>query len=491
MIRIMKNNIALFAVLAILSACTQTIENVQFINQLPPINPLIDEVTIPPNIAPFNFVAKTDAERIDVVIKNSDGLEIHSQGSEVTDFEIDEWRSLLSNSIADSLVFTVCLKREGRWMKFKEFKTYVSKDSIDYGISYRLIAPGYESYSEMGIYQHNLSNFEEDAIFKTSLIYGNCVNCHAYRGGDTRNMSLHFRGLVGCTMIQNDGKITLYNSVTDSTKGNCVYPYWHPDGRHIAYSVNKTEQAFHVLDKKRIEVFDLWSDVVVFDVNNCELISCHALKDTSFYATFPAFSPDGRSLYFCSSIAYDVMKDPKRLRYSLCKIDFDAETNSFGNHVDTLVNAEKLNKSVSFPRPSPDGKFIAFTLSDYGQFSIWHPEADIWLYEIATGKMFSLDKLNSSNVESYHSWSSNGRWMVFSSRRENGLFTQPYFAHIDSCGNASKPFRLPLRSPKEFDETFYSYNIPEFITSPVNINRNILENKLMQEDFQQMKFRGQ
>ena len=487
---IMKNCILSFIVLALFTACTENIKNVQFINQQPPTVPNIAGATIPPNIAPFNFATKIEIEKIDVVIKNSNGREIHSQGTEVTDFEIDKWHEFLNESVGDSLTYSVCLKREGQWTKFKDFKVAVSPDSIDYGISYRLIAPGYESYSEMGIYQRELSTFEEKAIFRTTLLYGNCVNCHAYKNGDTKNMSLHFRGLVGCTMIQRDGKITLYNSVTDSTKGNCVYPYWHPDGEHIAYSVNRTEQAFHVLEKKRIEVFDIWSDVVVFDVNNCELISCSALRDTNSFETFPAFSPDGHSLYFCSSKAYDVLKEPKKVRYSLCRIDFDATTNTFGDQIDTLINAEKIGKSVSFPRPSPDSRYIAFTLSDYGQFSIWHPEADIWLYEISTGEMHPMSELNSSDVESYHSWSSNGRWMIFSSRRENGLFTQPYIAHIDSCGKASKPFRLPLHSPKEYDETFYSYNIPEFITSPVNVNRNTLENKLLQRDLQQMKFTG-
>ena len=56
------------------------------------------------------------------------------------------------------------------------------------------------------------------------------------------------------------------------------------------------------------------------------------------------------------------------------------------NRIDTLVHAAEQHKSVSFPRPSYDGRFLCYTLSDYGQFSIWHHEADLWLLDLTTGE---------------------------------------------------------------------------------------------------------
>ena len=73
-----------------------------------------------------------------------------------------------------------------------------------------------------------------------------------------------------------------------------------------------------------------------------------------------------------------------------------------------------------------------------------------------------------SDTESYHSWSSNSRWIVFSSRRIDGLYTRPYFAYIDEEGNASKPFLLPQKDTDYYHRFMKSYNIPEFITGKVS-----------------------
>jgi len=80
-----------------------------------------------------------------------------------------------------------------------------------------------------------------------------------------------------------------------------------------------------------------------------------------------------------------------------------------------------------------------------------------------------MSELNSKDVESYHSWSSNGRWVVFSTRRYDGNFTRPFFAHIDKDGHGSKPFELPQANPDYHRQFMRSYNIPEFMRGPVTI----------------------
>lgn len=132
-------------------------------------------------------------------------------------------------------------------------------------------------------------------------------------------------------------------------------------------------------------------------------------------------------------------EDYKKVRYSLCSIDFDSSRGTFGNKIDTLVSASSLGKSVSFPRPSYDGKYIMYTLSDYGNFSIWHREADLWLLDLKSGESRNITEVNSPETESYHNWSSNSHWFVFSSRRDDGLYTRLYLASIDDNGNVSKP----------------------------------------------------
>ena len=88
-----------------------------------------------------------------------------------------------------------------------------------------------------------------------------------------------------------------------------------------------------------------------------------------------------------------------------------------------------------------------FTLASYGNFSIWHKDADLYLMDLLTGETKPLTVANSDDVESYHSWSSNGKWFIFGSRREDGLYARLYIAHLDEQGNASKPFLLPQEDP--------------------------------------------
>ena len=78
---------------------------------------------------------------------------------------------------------------------------------------------------------------------------------------------------------------------------------------------------------------------------------------------------------------------------------------------------------------------------------------------------------NSDDTESFHNWSANSRWLVFSSRRDDGLYTRPYFCHVDTDGRVSKAFMLPQRHPRQFyRDRFFSFNVPEFIISPTRFD---------------------
>ena len=108
-----------------------------------------------------------------------------------------------------------------------------------------------------------------------------------------------------------------------------------------------------------------------------------------------------------------------------------------------------------------------FTLSDYGNFSIWHKEANLWLLDLTSGDLRELSEVNSDDTESFHNWSSNSRWFVFSSRRGDGLYTHLYLASMDENGKISKPFLLPQEDPETYyDRSVYSYNVPDFVNAP-------------------------
>ena len=466
-----------------LTACTETVSNATQENVLPQIYPDYTGVTIPVNIAPLCFnMADETVLQIDAVVTDSHGGSLHAQGEESADFDIDEWHTLLVQNSGESLSVVVSAKYEDGWHTYKPFSIYVSPDSIDYGLCYRLIEPGYEVWSKMGIYERDLSSFEERPLIENTQFEG-CVNCHSFNRANPKDMSLHIRGPHGATLLRKDyGPVTAYNTRTDQTLGLCVYPYWHPSGRYIAYSTNTTNQLVHSAGSNRVEVFDTASDLQVYDVEKNELLLSPLLKQDSVYETYPVFSADGRSLYFCAARALpEGSHQLDSIRYSLCRIDFDPATGSFGDQIETVVDAVSQQKSVSFPRPSYDGRFLCYTLSDYGQFSIWHHEADLWLLDLRSekGEVKSeklaaarpMDGANSKDTESFHNWSTNSRWLVLSSRRDDGLFTRPYFCHVDTNGKVTKAFMLPQRNPRQFYRgRFMSFNVPDFITGPTRFD---------------------
>jgi len=463
----------LFLSLLFAACSTEAIKDAKQETSQPSIYPDYVGVTIPVNIAPLNFcLTDESALLVDALITDKNGNTLHSQSDESVDFCLDDWHALLSQSAGDSLTITVSAKFADGWHTYRPFSLYVSPDSIDYGLCYRLIEPGYEVWSKMGIYERDLSSFEEHALIENTQFEG-CVNCHSFNRGNPDNMSLHIRGPHGATLLRKgDGSMTAFNTQTDATLGLCVYPYWHPSGRYIAYSTNATSQLFHMAGHNRVEVFDTASDLQVYDVEKNELLLSPLLKQDSIYETYPVFSADGRSLYFCAARALpEGSQQLDSIHYNLCRIDFDPATGQFGSRIDTLVNAEAQHRSVSFPRPSYDGRFLCYTLSDYGQFSIWHHEADLYLLDLTTGESHPMTEANSPDTESFHNWSTNSRWMVLSSRRDDGLFTRPYFCHVDAQGRVSKAFMLPQQSPRRFyADRFMSFNVPDFITAPTQFD---------------------
>ena len=454
----------------LLAACGPKAHDAAPAGVLPAIWPDYVGVTVPATIAPLDFTLP-GAEALNVSLTAPDGTVLRSGGKTATCFSEKRWADLLQRSAGDSICVSVSGLYDGKWRSFTPFGIYVSADAIDYGLTYRMLEPGYEVYSKMGIYERELSTFRQRALLENTQFDG-CVNCHASRKDDPGTWTLHIRGSHGATLLRQDGEIRAYDTKTDATLGFCVYPYWHPSGRYIAYSTNSTRQGFHVQPDKLIEVFDLDSDIQVYDTETNQLITAPQVKRSEIWETFPVFSPDGRTLYFTAAKQVEIPGELPQLRYNLMKVDFDPETGTIGSDVELLIDAATQGQSLCFPRPSYDGKYLMYTRCDYGTFPIWHHEADLWLLDLATGASRPVEEANSADTDSFHNWSSNSRWFVFSSRRDDGLFTRLYIAHFDENGVAGKPFLLPQRDPKAYyEKLFFSYNVPEFVTGPVPLER--------------------
>jgi hypothetical protein len=461
--------------LILLGSCSDIPENFAEKGVSPSIFPDIRNVTVPVNIAPLNFMMTGSTQKVVTLFEGRNG-KIEITGKSKIETRLKKWHNLLEKNGDDSLKVTVYAKENGKWFRYLPFSIYIKSAPIDPYLVYRLIAPGYESWSEMGIYQRNITNFHEEPIIDNRLLTGNCMNCHSFNQNNPDQMMFHLRGNISATILVKEGVVTKLATKTNETISNCVYPYWHPSGNYIAYSVNAISQVFHTVSDKRIEVMDSKSDVMVYDIKANKLITSKLISGDQSFETFPVFSADGNTLIFCSAKSATMPDDYNKVRYSLCSISFDPASGTFGNKVDTLISSYKTGKSISFPRASHDGKFLMFTMSDYGNFSIWHKEADLWLMNLADGTIRPLTGINSDNTESYHSWSSGSHWFVFSSRRIDGLHTRTYIAWLDENGVPSKPFILPQKDPGFYDSFMKSFNVPELVTKKVKTNgRNMLK----------------
>lgn len=436
----------------------------------PEIFPDYSDVMVPYNIAPLHFTFCGDCDSQYAIFKAGEtSVGVSSKKGQIA-ISAGKWKKLTGSAKGSSIEVSLFAKEGGRWIQYNPFSIYVSEEKIDQYVAYRLIEPGYEIWNEMGIYQRNLENFRESAILTNNQTDYGCMNCHSFCQRNPDQMLFHLRVGYGGTYVLRNGEMEKLNTKTPETVSALVYPQWHPSGKYVAFSVNSTKQMFHTTDPNRVEVFDYTSDVVVYDVERKEIISCPELKAYGQFETFPTFSPDGNTLYYCVADSLTIPENYDKVKYSLCKIGFNPDNRSFSSQVDTLVKVSETDRSVSFPRVSPDGRHLMLTLSDYGNFSIWHNDSDLYMLDLENGEYKALDEANSDYVDSYHCWSGNGRWVIFSSRRLDHLYTRLFITHIDENGNASKAFLLPQKDVNFYKSLMKSYNIPEFIEGKVDLD---------------------
>ena len=447
---------------------------------LPRIFPEYTDVTVPPNIAPLNFKLVDDGEEVVARFTSKKGTQYVFGCGKKVQIPEDEWKQLLDESRGAEIKVEVFAKLNDKWSAYKPFSIFVAEEDIDPYISYRSISPSYVTYEMLMINQRNLTNFEEKDIYNNMMVSteadGQCINCHSYQNYGTKNMQFHMRQGLGGTMIQYDGNIHKINLKTDSTISAGVYPSWHPTLPLIAYSTNKTGQSFHTKSLAKIEVEDSGSDLILYDVKKNE-VSIISNADDEF-EVFPWWAPDGKTLYFCSahfefsdSIDRDtqIIEKYQTIKYDIYRKSFDAKSKTFGDTelVYAASKSDSIGASATFPRVSPDGRYLLFGQGEYGCFHVWHPDADLYLLDLKTMEVRKLENVNSNYAESYHSWSSNGRWIVFISRRDDNNYSRLYFSYFDKQGKAHKAFELPQEDPDFYDFWMRSYNVPEFMKEPV------------------------
>jgi hypothetical protein len=443
----------------LITACAPSPE-ILSVNELPPIYPDYANVTIPCNIAPLNFLLRNHPGEVEVHIKGSLSDMLIKGGHKVR-FPLKKWRSLLETEQGRTVSVTVTVASGGRRIRYAPFLWHITSDKIDPYLSYRLIEPGYEVWNAIQLVERHIESFSERVIADNNLNKGVCMNCHIYVNQNPNLSFFHLRGENGGTILNREGRLSKPASRTEGLLAPLVYGDIHPSGRYGVFSTNIIMPAFHTRRGEQMEVYDEKSGLLVVDLDSG--IATPFPQDTlaGRLRTFPVFSAGGNAIYYCEAPATPLPDSIRNLRYSLHKITFDPSSGAFGREVDTLFSASGEGLSACHPKASPDGRYLMYTVAAYGAFPIWHNEADLRLMDLQSGRTDTLANVNAAGADSYHSWSSGSRWFVFSSRRDDGLYTKPYFSHIDSSGIAGKPFLLPQRDPTFYDYNLKSFNIPE------------------------------
>ena len=449
------------------------------------------DVTIPKNIAPLNFLLRGDYEAVAV---EADGEMLKTQDGNKMQFDLDDWHDYLKTHAGKTVKVRVYGKKDGLWLAYKSFTWTIACDTIDPVLTYRLIEPDYEVWNHLQIQERDLTSFDTKQLGDWRVQENRCMNCHAFANRDPQLSMEYVRGKGGGAILNDHGVLRKLNikakNATDSMVSSSVYYGFSPSGRYVTFSTNVIIPAFHARPSKRLEVYDTKSDVYVADLKTHKIFLSRLLADSTQLETFPTFSPDGRYIYYCTADRRALYgNDLRKLQYSLVRIPFNERTGRIGSKVDTLVNARSgmlgdkaTNKlSVCHPRISPDGRFLVFTVAYYGTFPIWHPEADLRLMDLKTGKVDDMTAANSAKSDTYHAWSSNSRWLVYASKRDDGLYGKPYFTYIDRTGKAHKPFVLPQKDPSFYDNTLKSFNVPELGSGSVPFDAVDVEKAMEQE----------
>ena len=448
------------------------------------IYPDYSSIVIPPNIAQMNFAVREDGELYCVRIRSGKDseIEVFSRTGKIV---IDErqWSHLLEQNTGGKLEIDIfCKGKDGKWSRYRAIRNTIAREKIDGHLVYRKIHPGYRTWRDVGIYQRELGSYKESVVLDNSYFNGGCLNCHAFCNNRTDKMLIGLRsGKYGSSeLIADNGKVNKIGA-------KFGYTSWHPSGKIAVYSINKVYQLFHYARKEEYrDVIDIDSALAYYDVGSATVKRCKHLSKKDKLETYPAWSSDGKFLYYCSAPikwSTSTMKEVTQemveaVKYDLMRISYDLPQDTWGEP-EMVVSAEESGKSSLEPRVSPDGRWLLFCMCDYSCFPVYQPSSDLYMIDLErerTDGKFVYEKLdvNSGASESWHSWSSNSRWIAFSSKRMHGAFTRTYFSYIDANGVASKPFVLPQRDPGYYDGCLRTFSVPELVVEPVRVTKETL-----------------
>lgn len=433
------------------------------------IYPDYKDVTIPANIAPLNYRYAMKGARSAETTFTLDGKSVTVHGTEV-EWNLRKWKAFLEGAEGKTIEVKASVKVDGQTIE-DAWSIYVCDDPVDAYLTYRLIEPAFQMWDNVSIMERNVENFDEVTICDHTVTDNSCMNCHIH-GQQRGDLSIYYiRGDHGGAILNRDGSLRKLTLKTPGMLSGTVYGELHPSGRFGVFSTNIIIPGLHGMSKMRTEVYDTASDLTVADFDNNRMINVPHTARADMFETFPCFSADGESVIYCVADTLPVPQDVDKLLYHLVQVPFDTNTGEMGTQIDTLWNANLHNGSVCHPKASPDGRWVMFTVADYGTFPISHDESSIQIIDLQTREVNDLSSIKGENSDTFHSWSSDSRWFVFASKRGDGQYSKTYFCHLDDEGNPSKPFVLPQKSSRFYDTNLRSFNVPDLARTSTGMTK--------------------
>lgn len=327
-----------------------------------------------------------------------------------------------------------------------------------------------------------------------------CANCHSF-SADGKTMGMDFDGLrnnkgrymmvpVAPRMEIRDGNIVQWSTAEGRLKGAIRVGFMSqvsPDGRYVATTVNpaaidsndpaEPPSNYYVAnfkDYKFLQVFYPTRGLLCWYSRSTGVLTpLPGADDRRYVQMGGVWSPDGKHLVFARAEARDPnpegatpaerANDPNELqiRYDLYRVPFNEGR---GGVATPIAGASANGMSNSFPKVSPDGRWIVYVRSRNGL--LMRPDSELWIVP-AQGGVARRMRCNTRLMNSWHSFSPNGRWLVFSSKSESP-YTRMYLTHIDANGVDSPPIRIDNATAAN-----RAVNIPEFVNAGPGMIRNI------------------
>lgn len=381
-------------------------------------------------------------------------------------------------------LFAHTKKDKFKSLAYDKVKFIISSDKVDAPIFFRTVTlPFGYAVEHLETIKWRLGYVSDE--LKPFTVLENmpvCGNCHTFSiDGKIMGMDVDYgndKGSYALFNIEKDVKLTKDKIITwsDYKKGDGEQTFGllsavSPNGRY-AISTLKDRSVSVKIDNLEYSklFFPIKGILVYYDRETKKFKPLKGADDKKFVNSNPTWSPDGDYLVFARSKSYKLPEiekskkailppelaqgfvDRKKLfKYDLYKVSFNE---GLGEKAEPIPGASNNGKSNYFPKISPDGKWLIFTQAQ--SFMLLMPDSKLYLIPAEGGKPRKMN-CNLSNMNSWHSWSPNGKWIVFASKHF-GPYTQLYLAHIDENGNDSPPVLL-----EQFQFENLAANIPEFL----------------------------